>query len=150
MKLKEVLKFMVATWLFATTLQTLFIGIVGLLFPQNGFVLTARDLLKLPFIAFMSAVPELIFLFKPTASRTEVTVRKILHFVLTAGIVFTLLIYFGWIDASGAILTGVFFLVIYVTLYIYQDRRDKKTAEKINQRINATHHSENATHDDKA
>jgi uncharacterized membrane protein len=95
----------------------------------------------------MSSLPVLIFVCKPTTSRVQALLRKIAHFVLTGGIVFSLLIYFGWMDTKNVVFIILSFLCVYIPLYIVQEIRDKKTAAQINERINATHNGENETHD---
>ncbi|MCL2054592.1 MAG: DUF3021 family protein [Oscillospiraceae bacterium] len=148
MKLKEALKFMLIFGCIATTFQTLFISAAALHYGNNSF--QAVQMYRLPLIGFASTIPILIFVTKGTPARIELVIRKILHFILTASIVFGLLIHFEWVEAKTALPTALFFLGVYICGYILTEIRDKKTAVQINAKIqaeNATYNAENATCD---
>ncbi len=148
MKLKDTLKYMFHIFCVITTFETLFIATESLINDSN-FVLNAWELYKILIIAFTSVLPMLIFVRSETASRMGMIIRKVIHFVLTSGIVFSLLIYFKWMDAKNAVFIALFFLSIYIPAHIIGEIRAKQLADKLNERINAFHKAENATHPDK-
>ncbi|MCL2163676.1 MAG: DUF3021 domain-containing protein [Oscillospiraceae bacterium] len=150
MRLKDTLKFMFTLFCAVTTFQVIFIGVMNLIY-DNGFMMSMRDILRLPIISFLSALPMLIFVRSKTKkplARVKAILLQALHFTLTAGIVFGLLVYFGWVDAANAIFIVVFFLAIYISAYVFQELRDRKLAKQLNERINAFHSAENAAHND--
>ncbi|MCL2335791.1 MAG: DUF3021 family protein [Firmicutes bacterium] len=148
MKLKAALIFMFHLFCAITTFETLFIAVNGAL-GSITLTLEAKELFKIPFIAFMSVLPVLLLVKAEKISRTEIMIRRAIHFVLTAGIVFGLLIYFKWLDTANAVIIAVFFLAIYATASIVKEIQAKKLADKLNERINAFHKAENATYRDK-
>jgi len=145
MKLKDALRFMFFLFCAVSTFETLFIATLGFI-NNDIFVFEAKELYKIPFVAFMSVLPVFVMIRSETAPRPEWIARKALHFILTAGVVFTLLIYFKWIDKQNVLLVAIFFLFIYITAFAVQEIRAKRLADAINKRINAFHESENATH----
>ena len=147
MKLKDALKEMVVLFCVITTCVILFMSLIPL-YDSDGFIFTARDLYKIPLVALLGTIPLLILVRKETASKTEVNVRKVLHFVLTAGLVLGTLMFFGWLDTTSAVSIIVFFLALYIAVWIVASVREKRLADKLNERINAFHSGENATHKD--
>jgi hypothetical protein len=147
MKLKYALKLMFHMFCIITTGQVFFVSVI-LLINEPDAVFTMREMLQMPFVALAGVLPILIFVRSEKATRTELIVRNVLHFILTAGIVLGLLIYFGWMYASNAVIIIGFFLAIYIPAYIVQEIRDRKLAKQLNERINAFHNTENETHRD--
>ena len=146
MKLKYALKFMFFLFCVVTTFQVLLVGVVNIIL-ENDNTMTFWDMLKLPLVSFASVIPTLIFVRGKTnkqQTRAEAVILPILHFALTAGLVFGLLIYFGFMDAANAAILVAFFLAIYIPAYIFQELRDRKLAKQLNERINAFHDTENA------
>ena len=142
MRLKEALRFMFFVFCLVTTLETLFIATLGLL--GTGFTFEASELFQIPLVAFLSALPVLILIRSETASRTEWIIRKAAHFALTAGAVFGMLIYFGWLDKQNALFVVLFFLIVYAAAYIIQELRAKQLADEINKRLSAYQQGEDA------
>ena len=149
MKLAYALKFMFVLFCVITAFQVLFVGIVNIAL-NNDVMFSMRDLLKLPLISLAGVLPTLIFIRTKTKppSKAESIIKSVLHFILTAGGIFGLLIYFKWLEPANAVFIVTFFLVIYIPAYIFQELRDRKLARQINERINAFHEAENATHRD--
>jgi len=147
MKLKYALKFMFHLFCIITTFQLIFVATTWTIGGEE-FSLVPLDLFKLPLIAFVSVLPSFLLVFKDTISHKALTIRMILHFVLTSGIVFGLLIYFGWLSTKNAVFIVPFFLAIYISAYITQEIRARKLAKQLNEKLNAFHNSENATHHD--
>ena len=145
MKQKRTLRFMFHLFCTITTFETLFITMDGLI-GSGEFLLSSRDLFRIPFVAFMSVLPVPILLHRKDAKRVERVIRNATHFILTAGIVFGLLIYFKWLDAGNAAAVAAFFLVIYGSATAIAEIRAKKLADKLNERLSAFHDAENATH----
>jgi hypothetical protein len=112
------------------------------------YALDASGLYKMILVAFVSVLPVLVHVYKETISRTQIIIRQILHLVLTAGLTLGLLVYFEWLVAENAVATVIFFLTIYIIAYTVQAMRAKKLADKLNEKLNAFHNSENATRDD--
>ena len=142
------LKFIALLFCVVTTSQVIFIGVINLIY-DDGFVMTMRDLLKIPFISLTSVLPTIAYTMvksKLQSSGAMTVLLMALHFTLTAGIVGGLLIYYGWMDATNAVFIVVFFIVIYVSAHIIQKLRDRKLAEQLNERINAFHNAKNETH----
>jgi len=139
------------TFLFCiiTTFQVVFIALSNALLGNKNLTLNITQLAGIPFVAFMSVLPVLIYVHKENVSRTELTVRKILHFLLTGGAVFGSLIYFGWIDMENAVITVLFFIGLYIFATFIAESRAKKLADEMNKKISAFHDAQNATHRDK-
>ena len=150
MKLQYAIKFMSILFCIITTCQVVFIGACNLLLG-NDVMMSMQDLMKLPLISFASVLPTLIFVrtkTKTPPAREEAIFIPILHFALTAGIVFGLLIYFGFMDVANAAILVAFFLAIYIPAFLFQKFRDKRLARLLNERINAFHNADSATRDD--
>jgi len=141
MKLRDALKFMFIVACIATVFQTVFISIFAWFWDTNSIV-NAHNLYQLPLIGVLSTLPTLIFVRSKTG-QIEWIVRQILHFILTASIVFTALIRFGWIYAQtqNALKVFLVFLFVYVTASVIGAIRGRKLADKLNERINASHDS---------
>ena len=147
MKLKYAFKFMFVLFCVITTFQILFICLINFM-DDNVILMTTKGLLRIPFVSFAGVLPTLIFVFgkdKNHLTGAAAIIMPALHFALTAGIVFGLLIYYGWMDAANAAFIIAFFLAIYVSAYVYQGLRDRKLAKQLNERINAFHGAENET-----
>jgi amino acid transporter len=147
MKLTYALKFMFVLFCAITTFQVIFIGVLSFIFG-NDSVMIMQDMLRFPFVSFASVLPTLIFVRsekKKTPSRAETIILSALHFTLTAGIVFGLLIYFKVMTATNAAYVIVFYLVVYITAYTFMELRDRKLAKQLNKRIEALHNAENET-----
>jgi len=147
MKLKDALKTIFHLFCALTTFILLFIAIQGT-FLNREASFDGVDLFKLISVSFVSVLPSLIFVGQETASRRKVIILRIIHFVLTAGAVFGCLIFYDWIDSASAVITVIFFLIVYITASVIIEIRDKKLADKLNERINAFHNTENETHRD--
>ena len=148
MRLKEALKFMFYIFCMVTTFETLFIAALGL--ADREMIFTARELFKIPLVAFLSALPVFILVGRDTAPRTEWVIRKVAHFTITAAIVFGLLTYFSWLDKQNAFFVILLFLALYAAAYIIQEIRAKQLAAEINKRLTAFQRGENATYRDGA
>ena len=147
MSLKNTLKTMFYLSCAVTTFLLLFIALQGV-FLNSELAFSGMDMLKLMSIAFASSLPTLLFIGQEEASHRRIIIIRILHFVLTAGTVFGLQTIYGVMNAANAIFVAVVFLVIYITAYIIIEIRERKLADKLNERINAFHSAENETHDD--
>ena len=150
MKLKYALKFMFFLFCIVNTFQVLFIGVFNILIGYD-VMMTAPDMLKIPLVSFASVLPTLIFVrgkTKKPQTRAKMIVVPLLHFCLTAGIVFGLLIYLEFMDATNTVILIAFFIAIYVPAYLFQEIRDRKLARQLNKRLIAFHNTENATHND--
>ncbi|MCL2047466.1 MAG: DUF3021 domain-containing protein [Defluviitaleaceae bacterium] len=145
MKLKEALKSIYISFCSIATFQLLFIS-SSVFWSDNEISMDAGGLFSLVVIAFFSSLPILLFVHKETISRVELVLRKVAHFILTAAVVFSLLLYYEWLDTKNALFTVVFFLFLYIALYVYQTLRAKRLAAQINERLNAFHNEENETH----
>jgi len=145
MSLKEELKFMFHLFCAITAFETIYMAIAAFV-NGEGFTFTARDLYKIPLVALFGVIPVLILVRKEQVPKTELILRRILHFIITAAVVLGSLVYFGWLVVANAIVIIVFFLAIYIGAYVVESVREKQLADKINERINAFHEAENATH----
>lgn len=148
MRLKQTIITMLILFCAVTTAQVLFIGIFNLSINSEE-TLTFRSILRMPLIAFASVLPMLVFVRGKTEkpqTRKESIFRQALHFVLTAGIVIGLMIYFEWINTGNAIILILFFLTVYIAAYTIIVLRDRRLARQINERINAFRIAENETH----
>ena len=128
-----------------TTALVLFIGIQGVV-STSGITFGGWDLLKLVSVGFASTLPSLLLIGRKKDSRLIRILLLALHFILTAGAVFGLLILYEWIDAESALYTTLMFLIIYVAAYAGLELRSHRLAKKLNERINAFHNTENETH----
>jgi hypothetical protein len=145
MSLKNTLKTMFFLSCAVTTFLFLFIALQGVFFNLE-ISFSDMDMLKLISVSFASSLPTLIFAGQETAPHRRIIFLRILHFVLTAGAVFGLQIFYGFMDATNAAFVAVVFIVIYVTAYIIIEIREKRLADRLNEKINAFHNTENETH----
>ena len=146
MSLKNTLKFMFVVACMATVFQVIFISISAWTGDFESTVY-ARELYRFPLIGVFSTLPTLIYIGSENATRRMLIIIRILHFVLTASIVFGLLAYFGWIDIGNALMVAFIFLVTYVVAIIIVEFREKNLAERLNQCLDAFHNAENASRD---
>jgi len=148
MRLKDALKFILISACAATTFQITFVTIFASLF-RTGFSpesIYLRDLYFFPLTGFACALPTLLFVRKESAPRWEWIVRRILHLLITTGLVFASLLFFGWVSLENIWWGLAFFLIMYTTLSIIGTKRANRLAEQINARISASHDSEDASH----
>jgi hypothetical protein len=145
MKLKDMLASMFHIFCVITTFMLLFIGLQTVFFNPET-VLYGYDMLGLIFTAFVSVLPTLIFVGKDKTSYKGILFLRAVHFILTAGIVLGCVIYFEWVNTLNAVYYLIVFLVIYIIANIFSAIRNKKLADKLNERINAFHNAENETH----
>ena len=141
MKLRDAFKLMLVAACIATIFQILAVSLFAWFFDINNTIY-ARNLYQLPLIGVLSTLPTLIFV-RSNAGQVEWIIRQILHFILTVGIVFTALIHFGWVYTQTQTIFRVFvvFLVAYLTASVIGAVRGRKLADKLNERINASHDS---------
>lgn len=144
MKLKEALLFMFHLFCVITTCEILFIAGMALLF-HSTLQFGPLYLLEIPLVALCGVLPVLLFVGSEKASRLSLNLRKALHFVLTAGVVFGLLLYLGWMDTQNAVAVLVLFLLIYAGAWIVQETRERTLAKQLNERLNEFHEDENET-----
>ena len=150
--MKERLKFMFVLFCAVTTLQILYMSVHLLFIILSGtydgypIVFAASELFRVLIVAFASTLPCLIFIGTSGLPKTLLAVRNIVHFALTAGIVFGLLFYFGTLNAFNAIGIALIFLAIYIVAAVRHSFMEKKLADELNKRIIAFHEGENATH----
>ena len=130
-----------------TTALVLFIGIQGIFFARH-ISFNGWDLIKLISISLASTLPSLLLAGQESISRCKGIFLQSLHFILTAGAVFGLLMLYDWINAATAFYTVLVFLIIYVVAYIVIEVRARRLAKRLNERINAFHEAENEAHDD--
>jgi hypothetical protein len=145
MKLKDMLVSMFYTACVITTSMVFFIGLYLVLFTPH-LIFDGRDMLGLIFTAFAGVLPTLIFVGKDKMSYKGVLFCRAIHLVLTAGIVFGCVMYFEWINTLNAVYYLIDFFIIYIVANVVSTIRDKKLANKLNERINAFHDAENETH----
>jgi hypothetical protein len=141
MKLIDALKSMVRLFCVITTFEVMFIAALGA-YIEKGFTLEAWELIKIPFVAFVSVLPILILVRSEKAPRWEYFARGALHLALTAFAVFSSLYLFGWIDSANMVFTAFFFVAIYLSAFAAENIREKRLADKFNERIKA-YHAEN-------
>jgi len=144
---KDVIKTLFHLFCGITTALVLFIGIQGALIASD-FSFNGWDMLRLLSVSLSSSLPSLLVLGQESKTRGKGVLLITLHFILTAGAVFGLLILYEWIDASTAFFTVVFFLALYIAAYTILEIRAKRLARILNERINAFHETENETHND--
>ena len=147
MSLKTKLRILFHLFCAITTAIVLYIAIESLII-NPGFTLDGWYLLKIVSISFASTLPTLLLLGRETESRLLRILLLALHFILTLGAVFGLLVLYEWIDAENAIYVVLLFLLIYVAAYIGIEIRSRRLAARLNERINAFHKAENETHDE--
>ena len=147
MKLKTKLRILFHLFCAITTAIVLYIAIESLIL-NPGFTIDGWFLLKMASVSFASTLPTLLLLGRDTESRWIRILLLALHFILTSGAVFGLLVLYEWIDAENAIYVVLLFLLIYVTAYVGLEIRSRRLAAKLNERINAFRKAENETHDE--
>jgi len=145
MKLKDAVKHVFFYFCVVNTLLILFIAMqTAFIDPPVSF--TGIDLLKIMSISFGSVLPVFIYVGSENVSRGKELLLAVLHFILTGGVVLTLHYIYDLLNRTNFLPVFAVFAVIYVICYIIFAIRDKIIANKINERINAFHGSENETH----
>jgi len=145
MNIKEALRHIFNLFCMTATLFFFALGILAV-FLNPDLTFGGKDIFKALFMAFANTLPILVFWRSENVSRKELIIRKAIHFLLSAGIVFGCLTYFGWMNMANALYVVLAFLVLYVVGYIIMEIRERKLADKLNERINAFHEIENETH----
>ena len=147
MRLKDALKLMIIIACVATVFQVIFISLFAWVSDYES-TLYARELYRLPLTGILSTLPTLIFVGKENISARKLILIRSTHFILTMGIVFGALLYFGLIiDMSNILLVAVIFLITYIIATIIGERQARNLAQQLNERLDAFHNAENASHD---
>jgi len=144
---KDILKVVFNLFCGITTALILFLGIQGAFFVRD-FSFNGWDLIKLLSVSLASTLPTLLILGRESTPRGKWVFLLAVHFVLTAGAVFGLLMIYEWINAATALYTILMFLGIYVMAYIALEIRARRLARMLNEKINAFHEAENEARDD--
>ncbi|MCL2702906.1 MAG: DUF3021 domain-containing protein [Defluviitaleaceae bacterium] len=141
MKLKDTIKKMMLLFCVINTALFTTTAVTGILMDIE-IVMNTSAILHYILISLSSVLPMLIFLGQESASRGKEIVIRALHFILTAGAVFGLMVYYGIINAANALFVVLVFLVIYAAAYTVLAVRDRKLADKLNERISAFNSAE--------
>ena len=126
----------ITTLLVLLTILMYFLGDFSTMAPLH--------LLNFLIIAFLTTLPTLIFLISVTRSRFWHYFQLVAHFLLTAGILYSLLIYFDYIHIRNAVIITLTYIVFYAIVLTVQESRSKKLAHKLNERIAALHHEKDS------
>ena len=145
MSIKAALKYILILFCFCTTFIFFITGVIAV-FISPDTLIDGRHILNALFLAFAATIPTLVFVGGENASRRGIFIRRAIHFFLTAGIIFGCLTYFEWMDATNIIYIILTFLIVYIVGTIITEIREKKLADKLNERINAFHEAQNETH----
>jgi len=142
MTLKEALRFMFLLFCVIVAFQLGYFAVVALMaYPHPSLHL--RDILRMLQLAALGVLPIPILIQKETASYKETLIRRGIHFVLTAALVFGALAHFQWIDMdSVGVIVGFFFTIFLVAYFL--DIQAQYLANQLNKRISAFRKAENA------
>jgi hypothetical protein len=147
MKIKETLRKM--AFLFVNLYTSVLMVLAAITVIIGGTLsFGAWDLLKMGCVTLAGVLPTFMFAFTEAATKTVYRLLTRLHFALTGGMVFGLLIFFGWINLQNAAVIAVVYIVVYIVNSVLVNIRDRHLADKLNERLNAFHNSQNATHGD--
>jgi hypothetical protein len=132
--MKKKLKWYFLAFCVINTCITLFIA-ARFYFLSDADTITIDYLWKIPLLAFCSVIPAFVLFSKDNPSHREFIIRRILHFIFTAGIVVGLLLIYGWLETSYLMWFVLFFLAVFFTVTYVGFRDEKKLADKINEKI---------------
>jgi len=110
---------------------------------DQEWLMHSDDALSLFFVVAIALLPALMFVFFQGG-----LFLRLLHFGLTAGIPLTYIAVFESEPGGLTLRTLIMFFVIFISIYGIGYWQDKKTAIKLNEKLNAFHRGENAVGDD--
>ena len=141
MSFKQALKYMPLLFCGSSAFFFAAISITAMIFePDKTF--SAGDILVGFLVALLVSLPVFVLVSRANATRLELNIRKILHFLLSMGLAFFSLIYFGLITWENGVYAIIAFTVTYLAGYTIMEIRYNKLAKKLNERINALHDTE--------
>jgi len=140
---KEAAKFAFNLFCALVTMQIVLIYVI-----TNATFIDLRYTQGVYVVALLGSLPVFVLVESELASTKEIIIRRVTHFILTAGGVFGGATYFRFTVPSNRILIIIVFAVIYVIGWISKGIQTKKLADKFNQRIEARR-AEKAEHTDK-
>jgi len=143
MTLKTALKYLVISFCAATTFQVVVVSLTELIFGLG--YMPSWDLYIFPLVGLLCALPIFVLVRRESAPRWEWAIRRAVHFLLTGGLVFGTLAWYGWVTPENMWWPFGIFLFLYIAMYIFEAAKAKKLADQINAKI-ASHDSENVTH----
>ena len=146
MTLKNALKTMVISFCAATTFQVAAVSLATLVAGDNyAHMMPPVELYVFLLVGVLCALPVLVLVRSEAAPRWEWRVRRVLHLLLTGGLTFGALAYFGWVTPENLWWPIGIFLFLYAALSVIDAVHAKRLADRINKKI-ASHDDENATH----
>ncbi|MCL2588144.1 MAG: DUF3021 family protein [Oscillospiraceae bacterium] len=149
MRMRELLLFMFQLFCTVTAGAMIMVNIV-LLFVGNEVFTGLEKIMVLPFIVLLCVLPTFIFAGGAIESAKSAVRRHIIHFLLTAAVLFAALESFyafsgvGWFGWYPIIL--VFFLISYAVASVIFWARARRIADEINRKLKARHAAEQTRH----
>jgi len=148
MKLKQTLMLMGIVFCIVAIAVPLILSIITILTGDYANTIYAQDLYRYPFVAFLSVLPTLLYIGSDSISTVAWRIRKILHAILTIGIVVVMQFVYGWLVIEWMNLRNMWlplFMVagLYVSGIIIARIRMKWLSKKLSERIHATYRTDN-------
>lgn len=134
MEKRVILRFMVKMCCILPLIILSFIVIIrGVMW---GIICPQQDIARVAIITISSMLPTLLLIRRKEAFPYEWAIRRVAHAILTPGIVFVLLHYFGWVQGLWWVHI-IFVLLIYVggNVFVYLEAR--KMATQLSKQIEA-------------
>jgi len=131
--LKSTLKWMAHLFSWIVTAQVVFLAVFARNASSQTIIVTA--LLGI----IPSFVLSLVLSRLDNISRIADFIVRLFHFLLTAILVFLSLNHFDVLTNNNLVPVIALFLTIYLATTVVAERQNKKTADELNKRINATH-----------
>jgi len=149
-RLIAVIKASAVLYFFLTTAIILFMSLTAR-FADVDAVIYQRDMYRILIVTFISILPSVIFtwlnLWEWAVGWYKVMVVHICHVTITGAGVFGVLTFFGWVDVTNALRVFSVFMTVYIISVIVSVLRANSLSRRLNERLDAFHKTENATHD---
>ena len=129
------LKFIVVLFCVITTAQVVLIMFT--LWLTNLAIMgnEARVWAKVLALSAATSLPVLVLVSKETASILENRTRRVMHFILTGGATFVMLLNYRWLTWNTAIVIIIVFAVIFIAGSLLWSLHEKSVANQLNRRI---------------
>lgn len=145
--LKGYFKMVFAEFQLITLILVFLIGLLKLIaFLQNGneYALPWAFPLQIIGVTLPTALCCFVFISGHELSKNEFITRVVIHFILCCSIVLGEGYLFQWWDSiEGMVVVGVIFLIIYASVWIVSNAKDKKNSERINAALHNVKAEEN-------
>lgn len=139
MNAKVTLRFMAMLFLILVPSITLLMSGIGQALrmyyaPYFYFYFVMHELYRIVLLAFLSVLPTVIYIWQAEKMPTWV-LQRLLHVLLTAGLVFGMLYYYGWIHPETWWMIFAFTITVTIVANFFFFVRTKRLAKQLTQHL---------------